>query len=850
VGDLGLWSFNADPAVKISLQLTKQSGGAAFTPQLEVFTPTGDRRVVKQDASAITAEFATEAGGVYTVLVSDATKAGSGGYRLRLSRTALTVAAANVLNSGGTYLGNIALAGQDDQYTFIASAGDSVLLRAGEMTAGSKLSPQLRLFDPTGKLLDTSGTASAAEIEMRVTVSGVFSVSVKDVASAPNAGGYRLSFVKTGSPLAIDPNDEGGALTNGVASLGSIDIGDLDAWTILANAGDSIIVRMGETVPSSALTSQLRLYDPSGAPVNLNATASGAEIYARATLSGTYLVVAGDQSFNWSGTGNYRLTIAKTGSTPVISSSDEGGPLTNGTSYLGTIETGDIDPWTVMANAGDTIVVRIGEVAPSTGLTPQLRIFDPSGAPLDANATVTAAEISTRATNSGAFLVLVGDQSFNWSGSGNYRLSMAKTGSALAISGNDEGGTLTNGTTYLGTIDTGDMDAWVINAKAGESILVRMGETVSKSTLTPQLRLYDPSGAPLDGNATGTAAEVYTRATNSGAFLLIAADQSFNWAGTGNYRLTMIKTGDPLNISSSDEGGPMVNGTTYQGLIDTGDMDAWTFNAKAGENIIVRMGEVNSGSTLTPELRLFDPSGAVLGIAADPAAAEVSVRATNSGPFIVVADDRSFDWAGTGNYRIILAKTGNAIVPTQGEEGGPLNGSGAYDATLEVGGLDAWSFTACAGDNISLNVKELVSGSTLTPWLRLYGRDGTELKNVANAGTDDVSLVAPASGTYTVVIGDRSFGLAGAGTYRLTATGLADELRICVPRSQLATFAPTIIGGVPGSSFTLVTTTNALVSLQQWTPVLTNQFDQFGVFTFPDMLDLQERQRYFDVRTP
>src|ERR1044071_4832895 len=122
---------------------------------------------------------------------------------------------------------------------------------------------------------------------------------------------------------------------------------------------------------------------------------------------------------------------------------------------------------------------------------------------------------SARATNSGTFLVVIGDISSGLAGAGNYHLTLAKTGSPVTISPSDEGGALTNGATHLGTIDVGDLDPWTISANAGESIIVRMGETAA-AALVPQLRLFDPSGAQVDISVGQAAAEVSFRATNSG----------------------------------------------------------------------------------------------------------------------------------------------------------------------------------------------------------------------------------------------------------------------------------------------------------------------------------------------
>jgi hypothetical protein len=179
-----------------------------------------------------------------------------------------------------------------------------------------------------------------------------------------------------------------------------------------------------------------------------------------------------------------------------------------------------------------------------------------------------------------------------------------------------------------------------------------------------------------------------------------------------------------------------------------------------------------------------------------------------------------------------------------------MNGTDTYDGTLELGALDAWSFTACVGDKIDLNVRERVANSALTPWIRLLGRDGAELKSISGVASADVSMTAPASGTYTVVISDRTGGFAGAGGYRLTATGLIHQLRICLPSSPAAGFTPTIIGGVPSGTFTLLSSTNLIAPLTEWTILPENQFDEFGTFTITSEFDPLEPKRFFQVRVP
>ncbi|HYT59746.1 MAG TPA: hypothetical protein VEL06_06220, partial [Haliangiales bacterium] len=378
VGDLDQWAFTASPGDHITLQVTELTGGANFAPLIELFAPNGERKGVAQNASVATIDAAIEVGGTYAVLVSDANQTGSGTYRLHLTRGTIAPPGANVLTNGGTSLGSISPAGITNVWTFTASAGESIVIRAGEITSGSTLTPQLQLYGPDGGLLNSFSSGAAAEVTARATNSGTFTVFVKDNSAGQlGTGNYRISLAKTGSAPVISPNDEGGPMVNGTTYLGTIDTGDIDAWTFTANAGESIVVRMGETA-TATLTPQLRLYGPDGVLLGSSSSGAAAEVSARATNSGTFLVVAGDLTAGFAGTGNYRISLAKTGSAPVISASDEGGPMVNGTTYLATIDTGDMDAWTFTANAGESIVVRMGETAAAT-LTPQLRLYGPDG---------------------------------------------------------------------------------------------------------------------------------------------------------------------------------------------------------------------------------------------------------------------------------------------------------------------------------------------------------------------------------------------------------------------------------------------------------------------------------------
>jgi hypothetical protein len=348
-----------------------------------------------------------------------------------------------------------------------------------------------------------------------------------------------------------------------------------------------------------------------------------------------------------------------------------------------------------------------------------------------------------------------------------------------------------------------------------------------------------------------TVDEVAVRATNSGTFIVVISDGSTYLGDSGDYRLTLAKTGSPIVVSPLDEGGPMTNGVMHTGAIDVGDLDVWSFTAQAGEALVVRAGIITGSGNLWPWVRLYGPDGASLGSDAGGSTVdEVAVRATNSGTFTVVISDGSTYLGDSGDYRLTLAKTGSPIVVSPGDEGGPMTGTDVYDGAIDVGDLDVWSFTAIAGDTISINVTELVTGSPLFPWIRLYGRDGALLQSVFGAATAGFVMSAPATGSYLVVVGDGSTYLGNSGTYELTVNGLSDALRVGIPSISGANFHFDGVGGMPNATFVLLTTTNLATPAHLWTPVLTNQFDQFGVFGYTNIYNPTQRQQFFRFRVP
>ncbi|HVM48797.1 MAG TPA: hypothetical protein VMU04_12270 [Candidatus Acidoferrum sp.] len=499
--------------------------------------------------------------------------------------------------------------------------------------------------------------------------------------------------------------------------------------------------------------------------------------------------------------------------------------LLNGTNADGTLVANTTNSYTFMANTGDNIVLRLGSV----GFEGRLSLLGPTSVLLQTvGGNDTDWELAYTATNSGSFTVQA--SSFYAGGSGTYVLHLAQFPEPFIVPAGDEGGPMTNGGNYTGNLTLGDLDIWTFTANAGDNIVLRLGSTNFEGNLD----LYGPNGEFLKtsgGNDTDW--ELSYTPTNSGTFTVLVS--SYYRDGVGTYALHLAQFPEPFIVPAGDEGGPMINGGNYTGKLTLSDLDIWTFTANAGDNIVLRLGSTN----FEGNLNLYGPNGEFLKTSGgDDTDWELDYRPTNNGTFSVLVSSYYRD--GIGTYALHLAQFPEAFGVPGGDQGGPMTGAGKYTGALSLGDLDLWAFTACAGDSISIQL----NSTNFQGNLRLYGPTGALLKTAGGDSTIwNLAYTATNCGTFGVLVS--SYYLANTGTYGLTVNGLSDTLRLCLPVISGGRLTLNGIGGDPGTNFVLYSSTNVAESFGLWTPVLTNQFDPFGVLTYTNTYDPASRQLYF-----
>src|ERR1019366_1304287 len=286
------------------------------------------------------------------------------------------------------------------------------------------------LYDPNGELVSSVYDASDTEIIERATLAGTYTVVVSSWV-AGDTGSYILHYLKVPGAFAVPGGDEGGALVNGGNHDGAITIGDVDAWTLTAAAGDEIILRAGRT-STGRFYPWVVLYDPNGELVSSGYDASDTKIIERATLAGTYTVVV--SSWVAGDTGSYILHYLKVPGAFTVPGGDEGGALVNGGNHDGAITIGDVDAWTLTAAAGDEIILRAGRTSTSRFYS-RVFLYDPNGELVSSGYDASDTEIIERATLAGTYTEVV--SSWVAGDTGNYTLHYLKVPGAFTVPGGD-----------------------------------------------------------------------------------------------------------------------------------------------------------------------------------------------------------------------------------------------------------------------------------------------------------------------------------------------------------------------------------------------------------------------------
>jgi len=516
---------------------------------------------------------------------------------------------------GHVETGSISEAAQSNSYTFSANAND-VIDFTMVATSGT-LSPKICLYNPVGTEIECAsdnidGDCVGGSVTEMNTVTlastGTYTLLVNDCLGT-NTGNYAIYSQRTNDPSgAVNlpfGKTEAGTITGAAQS---------SSYTFSADAND--VVDLTSTATSGTLSPKIRLYSPAGALVasasdNIDGDCVGGsitEMNAVALLSaGTYTVLVGDCTDT--NAGKFEIYAQRTDDA-------SGSIISFGQTKTGTIsEAAQSNTYDFSGSAND--VVDFTMVTTSGSLSPKIRVYNPAGG-LVASASDnidgdcvggSITELNTvTLPSTGTYTVLVGDCSDT--NTGKYDIYAQRTNNPSGASN------LPFGKTETGTISAAAQShTYTFSANAND--VVDFTVVAASGSLSPKIRVYSPTGAlvasasdNIDGDCVGGSITELNTVTlpSTGKFTVLIGDCSDT--NSGEYDIYAQRTNKPSGALN------LPFGETESGTIsEAAQSNSYTFSANASDVLDVTM--VATSGSLSPKIRLYSPTGALLASASN-----------------------------------------------------------------------------------------------------------------------------------------------------------------------------------------------------------------------------------------
>jgi len=311
---------------------------------------------------------------------------------------------------------------------------------------------------------------------------------------------------------------------------------------------------------------------------------------------------------------------------------------------------------------------------------------------------------------------------------------------------------LTFGQTVTGTIGSaGQTNSYTFSANKNDIIDLAI---VRSGNLSPNIQLTTSNGTPIALpetnnclNSTMEEAPVILPASPGGTYTINISDCTGIYTGT--YDLYLQRLNDP--------GGTIVTlpyGETAAGTITSGvENNTYTFSANKNDLIDFTISRVGN---LAPRIRLYNSAGTELGSATNPSclSSEVewnAVKMPANDTYTLLVGDCSNTW--TGTYTLYTQRTNNP------SETIPVLWHQVQTGSItEAAQSDTYTFEGIANDTVDFT---LVRSGNLSPKIRIFNPDGTPFQsaNIPSGGCHNTvtqlsNIQIPASGTYTILIGD------------------------------------------------------------------------------------------------
>jgi hypothetical protein len=561
----------------IQIHAVERTDNGSFRPWIQLHDPTG--AIVSSAEGSIRANISYTAvqAGSYTLTFRDGSFSGD-----QLAEYVLHMALAPGVNeesglSNGEVISATISPADIDTYAIEANAGDYIRIHMND-TLGNGFYPAFRLRGPSGEHIVLKGGDPGREgFGFNVSVSGTYTLLAYDH-NMHRPGEYALHYVKVpGVPNSMN-------LPNGEVTTGSLAPGEIDTYSIEANVGDYIRVHMNDTIGNN-FRPALRLRGPTGEHVIDLGTHPDREGFGlNVSVSGTYTLLVFDDDMR--NRGAYALHYVKVPGVPNSMT------LPNGEKVMGSLTPGEIDTYTIEANAGDYIRVHMNDVL-GNSFRPALRLRGPAGEHVEYKGGNQDREAFEKYVSlSGTYTLLAYDQ--DMSSPGEYALHYVK------VPGVPNSMNLPNGEVTTGSLAPGEIDTYSIEANVGDYIRVHMNDTIGNN-FRPALRLRGPTGEYVINLGGHPDREGFgLNVSVSGTYTLLAYD--YDVKDSGEYALHYVK------VPGAPNSRVLANGATDITEITDGQIISYRMPACSGSHVSLSIID-QLGNSFRPEMNLKGPSG-------------------------------------------------------------------------------------------------------------------------------------------------------------------------------------------------------------------------------------------------
>jgi uncharacterized protein (TIGR03437 family) len=191
-GQIDVFSFSGAAGETMRLNLLR-TGGTGW-PKLEAFDAAGKQILDRYGSGAVLAEVQFTSAATHTVFVTEGFDgARTFDYRLVLQRITPPPVSAARLELDQALTGKIELPGEIDSFTFAGTAGSTV--RIGLAKVSGTGWPKLELFDPRGAKVRESYSSATVQMDVSLSLTGVYAAYVTEGFDGTRAFDYRISLL-------------------------------------------------------------------------------------------------------------------------------------------------------------------------------------------------------------------------------------------------------------------------------------------------------------------------------------------------------------------------------------------------------------------------------------------------------------------------------------------------------------------------------------------------------------------------------------------------------------------------------------------------------------------------------